>query len=95
MAITNNMIIENARASLIMEGLLDPAHEIHTFQRWKALGFSVKKGEHAIAKFAIWKYGERKRKDADGAEVEEIKTGGCFMKTSAFFSTAQVEPLKA
>ena len=95
MAITNNMIIENARANLIAEGLLNPAHEIHTFQRWKALGYSVKKGEHAIAKFAIWKYGERKRKTEDGGEEVEIVGGGCFMKTSAFFSTAQVEPLKA
>jgi len=94
MAITNNMIIENARANLISDGLLDPAHEIHTFQRWKALGYSVKKGEHAIAKFSIWKYGERRKKAEDGGE-EEIETGGCFMKTSAFFSTAQVEPLKA
>lgn len=95
MAITNNMIIENARANLIAAGLLDPAHEIHTFQRWKALGYSVKKGEHAIAKFAIWKYGERKRKTEDGGEEVQEIGGGCFMKTSAFFSTAQVEPLKA
>lgn len=94
MAITNNMIIENARANLIAAGLLDPAHEIHTFQRWKALGYSVKKGEHAIAKFAIWKMGTKTKKADDGSE-EEITTGRCFMKTSAFFSTAQVEPLKA
>ena len=94
MAINNNMIIENARAELILGGLLTPEQEIHTFQRWKALGYSVKKGEHAIAKFAIWKMGTRKTKNDDGEE-EETTTGRCFMKTSAFFSSAQVEPLRA
>ena len=32
---------------------------IHTFATWKQMGFKVKKGEHAIASFTIWKYSER------------------------------------
>jgi hypothetical protein len=27
--------------------------EIHTFQTWKALGYQVQKGEHAVAKFPV------------------------------------------
>ena len=94
MAISNNMIIENAKMNLLNSGAIVPGEEIHTFQRWKALGYSVKKGEHAVAKFAIWKMGTGKRKNDDGEE-EETTTGRMFMKTSAFFSTRQVEPLAA
>lgn len=61
--------------------------QIHTFQHWKALGYSVKKGEKAIAKFSIWKYSEKKPED--GTDEETIRK--MFMKTAAFFSAAQVE----
>ena len=29
---------------------------IHTYQKWKELGYQVRRGEKAIAKFPIWKY---------------------------------------
>lgn len=67
--------------------------EIHTFAKWKALGFSVKKGEHAIAKFPIWKQGKGKtEKDDNGEEV--AKAGRMFLKQSFFFTRAQVEAVK-
>jgi hypothetical protein len=54
----------------------------------------VKKGEHAIAKFPIWKMGKGKiEKDENGEDVE--KAGRMFMKLSFFFSPEQVEPMKA
>ena len=69
----------------------EPA-EIHTFAAWKELGYSVKKGEHAKAKFTIWKYSTGK-KAADEADDEEDH-GHMFMKTAFFFSPSQVEPLQ-
>lgn len=90
MAITNAQMVTNQTFNLIMAGKIQPNEEIHTFQRWKEMGFSVKKGEHAVAKFPIWKMGTKK--DDDG---EEKTTGRMFMKNSAFFSTAQVEPIPA
>jgi hypothetical protein len=67
---------------------------IHTFAGWKARGYKVKKGEHAIAKFPIWKMGKGKiEKDENGEDVE--KAGRMFMKLSFFFSPEQVEPMKA
>lgn len=90
MAMTNAQIITENALILAMNGVIKPEEEIHTFQRWKALGYSVKKGEHAIAKFPIWKMGTKK--DEDG---EEKTTGRMFLKTSAFFSSRQVEPIKA
>ena len=62
----------------------------HTFNHWKALGYKVKRGEHAIARIQIWKYGEKKR--ADDAPDDEQPEGHCFMKTACFFSASQVEP---
>ncbi len=87
--IKNEILIAMQEAELIRAGLMGAEEELHTFQRWKALGYSVKKGEHAVAKFPIWKMGTKK--DDDG---EEETTGRMFMKTSAFFKTSQVEPLK-
>ena len=64
--------------------------EIHTFQAWKSLGYSVKKGEKAIAKFPIWKYTSKKVETEDGEE----ETSNMFMKTAAFFKMSQVEIIK-
>lgn len=70
---------------------------IHTFQAWKVLGYQVRKGEKAIAKFTIWKYTEKKAKE-DNVEIgvkegDTIKSN-MFMKMSAFFKMSQVEKVK-
>lgn len=64
--------------------------EIHTFAAWKSLGFSVKKGAHAVAKFPIWKYTKQTVKDDNGDDQE---TSRMFLKTAAFFTFGQVEPM--
>ena len=64
---------------------------IHTFAYWKSHGFSVKKGEHAVARFTIWKGAEKVIKDEDGNETDE-KAMKMFRKDSCFFTAAQVEP---
>ena len=77
---------------------------IHTFQRWKELGYSVKKGGKSSIKIRIWKHTTKQLKtDTDNAELNAMNAqinaqGGesnMFMKTAAFFTFAQVEPLKA
>ena len=77
---------------------------IHTFNGWKARGYQVKKGEHSFIKFPIWKYTTKKANTNTGnAELDIMNAqinaqGGesrMFMKTSAFFTFAQVEPVKA
>lgn len=78
--------------------------EIHTFQGWKERGFSVKKGEKSAIKFPIWKHTTKMLKtDTGNAELDKMNTqineqGGqtnMFMKTSAWFTFSQVEPIKA
>lgn len=72
--------------------------QIHTFAAWKALGFIVRKGEHAIAAFPVWTYRERRR---SGEEPESEQDGGnqsrrgqMFLKKSFFFKASQVEKLQ-
>ena len=72
--------------------------EIHTFQTWKKLGYQVKKGEHAVAKFPVWKFKASKssKAGADDREVGEDdelekQKGRCFMKIAFFFTADQVK----
>lgn len=78
--------------------------EIHTFQRWKALGYQVKKGEKSSIKFPIWKHTTKMLNTNTGnAELDKANAlineqGGdtrMFMKVAAFFTASQVEPIKA
>ena len=77
MAMTNVQIIETEK---MLRGIKE---EIHTFERWKALGYSVKKGAKSEIKFAIWKYTDGKKKDKETGEetinytlINESESGG-------------------
>ena len=61
--------------------------QIHTFAAWKELGYIVKKGQKAVAKFPIWKYVSKKNEETN---KEDSKM---FMKVAAFFSSSQVEKI--
>ena len=76
---------------------LEIPEEIHTFNAWKQRGYIVRKGEHAVASFPIWKYIGSKRKESDEPqETDESGSNGyCRMKLSHFFPAAQVQPLTA
>lgn len=75
---------------------VEEPEEIHTFNGWKARGFSVKKGAKAIAKFPIWKYTEKEKPEEEktGNPLEDAPIASMFMKMSAFFTFEQVEPAK-
>lgn len=76
----NIEIIAMEEIELIKQGTMQPGEELHTFQGWKARGYSIRKGEKAIAKFPIWK--------SVTTKDDEEKM---FMKNSCWFSTSQVE----
>ena len=67
--------------------------QIHTFNGWKSLGYSVKKGEKSTIKFPIWKYTEKAKKEEEktGNPIEDAPVTNMFLKMSAFFTFAQVE----
>lgn len=68
---------------------LEMPEPIHTFNGWKQLGYSVKKGEKSKIKFSIWKH-TTKKVEKDGKEEELSKM---FQKVAAFFTFDQVEPI--
>lgn len=70
---------------------LELPEAIHTFNGWKSLGYSVKKGEKSRIKFSIWKHAT-KTVEKDGKEEERSRM---FQKVSAFFTFDQVEPITA
>ena len=72
--------------------MLPEAEDIPTFQRWKALGYQVRKGEHAVADFSIWKYTTRVTSTEDEENAQE--SGYCFLKRSFWFSASQVDPIQ-
>lgn len=78
MAMTNAEIIATECS---LRGITE---DVHTFQRWKAMGFMVKKGEKAAFKATIWKAAPKKD------EENEVKL---FMRNAAFFKASQVQPL--
>lgn len=106
---TNAEIILKNSLFLMEEGVLEPTAEkmlingkevnvpevIHTFDTWKKLGYQVQKGEHAVAKFKIWKFkpNGKKKKDDEAEEKDEVQTGRCFMKMAFFFTAKQVQPI--
>lgn len=62
--------------------------EIHTFQKWKSMGFQVQKGEKAVAQFMIWKHVLKKNKETDEDESK------MFMKKASFFKRSQVKEIE-
>lgn len=103
---TNQMIILGERIRLMQEGKLSGSglftevesngelkrleipEQIHTYNGWKARGYQVRKGEKSDIKFPIWKSVKRKSKDGEESGEKMI------LKVSAFFTMAQVEPIK-
>lgn len=84
---TNNEIIATM---CTLHGITE---EVHTFQRWKELGFCVQKGQTAVFSTPIWKFKSGKRVVEENGEVTETKSR-MFMKRSAFFTRTQVAPLE-
>lgn len=74
------------------EQMIPELEPIHTFAKWKELGFNVKKGEHAIAQIIIWKHKTSKKHEND--EETNVDNGYCFQKKAFFFSLSQVEQMK-
>ena len=69
---------------------IDMPEPIHTYQEWKELGYQVKKGEHAVAKFAVWKPTKQKKTDEDKVEAKPI----FFLANASWFKSSQVEKIK-
>lgn len=80
-------IFEGFMEKGIPEDQINPRENVFTFNAWKALGRSVKKGEHGV-KVITFVPCEGKDKAADGAEV---KTSYRRPWTTTVFHVSQTE----
>lgn len=53
--------------------------EIHTYNAWKKLGYQVQKGQHAVAKFPIWKFRVSKKQEQEADEEQEVSGRCCHV----------------
>ena len=83
---TNAMIIELYKAE---NNINCP---LHTYTKWKSLGYQVKKGEKSEHKITIWKGCSKKSYDEESNA--EIITNKVIMKTAHFFTMNQVEKIQ-
>lgn len=72
---------------------IEEPEAIHTFAGWKGMGFKVKKGEHAVASFPIWKHTQKDKapEELTGNAIADAPIVKMFMKNSFWFTAAQVE----
>lgn len=107
---TNAEIVLQESFRLMQEGVLKGSgvyasgielpEVIHTYHVWRQLGYTVRKGEHAIAKFPIWKHIDFKEdEDSDDGDEPALdfkisKKGRMYLKNASWFTKAQVEPIK-
>lgn len=94
MATTNKEII---LGEVLMRNIQE---EVHTFQKWKSLGYQVKKGEKALFQTNLWKMSKKKQKennenDTENNDNENKKKNNnyFFMAKSSLFGRSQVEPI--
>ncbi len=70
---------------------------LHTYAEWKALGYQVKRGEHAALKMQLWKP-RRVKKDEKAdrltAPESDDTDGTFFLATSHLFLSSQVERIQ-
>ncbi len=79
---------ENGTRELLMP------EEIHTYNSWRKLGYQVRKGEHAVARFPIWKFKAAKQKDTEPDEDQQGQEGKMFRKVAFFFTIDQVDKIR-
>ena len=77
------------------EKQIELPEQIHTFAAWKHAGYCVKKGEHAIAAFPVWKYRESRRDNTEEIDSDAAPAGRMFLKKAFFFKSSQVEKITA
>ena len=70
---------------------LEIPEAIHTYAKWKELGYQVRRGEKSEIKIQVWKY--RGKIQTDEESGEEVEKGRCFMKVASFFTAKQVDAI--
>ena len=65
---------------------------LHTYAEWAALGYQVRRGEHAALKMQLWKPRKKKRGEQDDEQPDASESStGFFLANASLFLGSQVE----
>jgi hypothetical protein len=87
-------IIHGFIAKGIPESDIRPRENVFTFHAWRALGRTVRRGEHGV-KVTTYVSGEREEKETDQATGEERAAKRSFRRpwTATVFHVSQTDPI--
>ena len=68
--------------------------EIHTYAKWKQMGYQVIKGQKSNIKFQVWKYQSGQQVEDTDDNQNEATGGRCYLRTASFFTRSQVKEAK-
>jgi hypothetical protein len=86
----------NTEIILMEQATRGITEELHTFQKWKSLGFKVKKNEHGI-ETRLWKFNPKNKEEMPEDADEETKKkykNGFYLAKSYLFKQSQVEKIE-
>lgn len=89
--ISNGIYTQEEVEAFLAKGIEPP---VHTYQRWKELGYRVRAGSRAKIKTRLWKHKTDKNKDSaetDKNEVEVADNSGFFLAPAYLFTLDQVD----
>ena len=67
--------------------------EIHTYERWRKMGYQVQRGETSFIKFKVWFFTGGNGRNQELEETESAQQHGkCYMRMTSFFTKDQVKP---
>lgn len=97
---TNEEMVQKETQLLQMDGTLENNEVIHTFQKWKQLGYTVKKGEKSFLTMKLWKHKKPKKQETQpllgvgsDEETKEKSYSEYYLVNAYMFSSKQVEKL--
>lgn len=70
-------------------GITEP---VHTFAKWKALGYVVKQGEHALFETRLWKHTSKTKHDDETGE--DVEKENMYMTKAFLFGESQVKKIE-
>lgn len=68
--------------------------EVHTYVRWKQLGYKVKSGEKALFSTRLWKYVNKSTPAQSEADENSEVVHNMYMCKSFLFGRSQVEKVE-
>ena len=70
------------------------AEEVHTYARWKQLGYKVKSGEKALFSTRLWKFVNKSTSIQAEVDEDTVVVHNMYMCKAYLFGKSQVEKVE-